>query len=478
MCISSQNPLDVNRDYFPANTRLAKDGAIAGTAEVTFASAFSITYHKYFKVVKNLKDSKTYILRICGSDAPTQYPDGTAIEADAKHFSVPVKGVAIGWSTPYAALELLGLEDELKVVDPQYIHSPCLRQKEKAGEIKSQGSGKSWPAGSYDHGPGWLAATKDSADVSAVLTDAWDTGGCGCDKDVVFDPASDGSPLGRAEWIKFLAAFFNEEDRANLVIDREKAAYDATKALAASAAAAHGSTKKKCAWIAPNGKDDTFEITLKADAYKVDYCQDAGMTAVVPADGSTSQKFTDAAAWKTFAADIDVFIDESGGLSGPETYDTKAEVFALMGPGFGESDLKAGALVLRVDRELSDNSATSTKFYENNGGTSGHNYAWLESGVFRPAHALQGLVHAVWPNSVKAIPDTCVDYFRDVIAGETHVIKDHTHCVKWDNANAESKCVTNILSDDEYAAIRMSPAAKPAFIVAILVALVVALIGA
>ena len=59
MCISSQNPLDVNRDYFPANTRLAKDGAIAGTAEVTFASAFSITYHKYFKVVKNLKDSKT-----------------------------------------------------------------------------------------------------------------------------------------------------------------------------------------------------------------------------------------------------------------------------------------------------------------------------------------------------------------------------------------------------------------------------------
>jgi hypothetical protein len=388
---------------------------------------------------------------------------------------VPVKGVAVGWSKPYSALELLGLEDELKVVDPQYIHSPCLRQKEKAGEVKSQGSA-SWLGYTAD----WVAATKDNADVSAVLTDSYDpaTGACGCDKDIVFDPASDSSPLGRAEWLKFLAAFFNEEDRANLVIDREVAAYDATKALAASAAAAHGSTKKKCAWIKPNGDAAKFKITLKADAYKVDYCQDAGMTAVVPADGSTSQDFTDAAAWKTFAADIDVFIDESGGFSSYEAYDTKAEVFALMGPGFGESDLKAGALLLRVDREIADNSATSTKFYETNSGDSGHNYAWLESGVFRPAHALQGLVHEVWPDYVKAIPDACVDYFRDVIAGETHVIKDHTHCVTWDNANAESKCVTNILSDDEYAAIRMSPAAKPAFIVAILVALIVAFIGA
>ena len=357
MCISSQNPLDVNKDYFPANTRVAQDGAIAGTAEVTFAGAFSITYHKYFKVVKNLKDSKTYILRICGSDAPTQYPDGTAIEADAKHFSVPVKGVAIGWSTPYAALELLGLEDELKVVDPQYIHSPCLRQKEKAGEVKSQGSA-SWLGYTAD----WVAATKDNADVSAVLTDGYSpaTGACSCDKDIVFDPASDGSPLGRAEWLKFLAAFFNEEDRANLVIDREVAAYDATKALATSAAAAHGSTKKKCAWIKPNSNAATFEITLKADAYKVDYCQDAGMTAVVPADGSTSQTFGagDLAAWKTLAADIDVFIDESGEYGGPTDYDTKAEVFAKMGPGFGESDLKAGALVLRVDRELYDTGLT------------------------------------------------------------------------------------------------------------------------
>ena len=143
---------------------------------MTFASAFSITYYKHFKVVKNLKEDKTYILRICGSDVPTKYPNGTAIESDAKHFSVPVKGAAIGWSTPYAAFELLGLEDKVKVVDPQYVHSPCLRQKEKAGEITSQGSGSSryywnnqWYCTSppcYNHSDGWLAVTRDNADVS------------------------------------------------------------------------------------------------------------------------------------------------------------------------------------------------------------------------------------------------------------------------------------------------------------------------
>ena len=114
-------------------------------------------------------------------------------------------------------------------------------------------------------------------------------------------------------------------------------------------------------------------------------------------------------------------------------------------------------------------------------GSNKYNYAWVESAIIRPAHVLQGLVHAVWPNSVKEIPTACVDYFRDITAAggaEAVKIVDHTHCTKWDNANAESQCITNILSDDEMAAFRMSPAAKPSFIVAIVVALVVAFIGA
>ena len=163
-------------------------------------------------MVKNLRvtPAKTYVLRMCGSDVPTKYPNGTAIESDAKHFSVPVKGVGVGGSIPMAFLEQLDLEDKVKVVDPQYVHSPCVRQKEKAGEILGQGSGSS-------HAAGWADKTKSNDAVDLVVTDAWSTGACGCDKDVIFDPSSDDTPLGRAEWIKMLSAFFNEENRANVI---------------------------------------------------------------------------------------------------------------------------------------------------------------------------------------------------------------------------------------------------------------------
>ena len=121
---------------------------------------------------------KTYILRICGSDAPTQYPDGTAIEAGAKHFSVPVKGVAVGWSTPYAALELLGLEDELKVVDPQYIHSPCLHASQERRVISPRspdgfapGPGYAGSAGTYNRTLDWLVRHQDTPTSRSTYPD-------------------------------------------------------------------------------------------------------------------------------------------------------------------------------------------------------------------------------------------------------------------------------------------------------------------
>ena len=450
MCISSQNSLDVNKDYFPANTRVAYDGAIAGAAEVTVASDFSVSYHKHFKVVKNLKMSPptVYILRICGSDAPTKYPDGTAIESGAKHFSVPVKGVALGWSTPVPFFEQLDLMDKVKLADAGYTHSPCMHDAMKAGTIKDGSS-------SFAS----MAAAQTGVELVISGGPTWYTGGCSCDKDVLFDGPSDDTPLGRAEWIKFIATFFNEEDRANLIFSREKAAYDATKALATSAAALHELTKpkKKCAWV-----NDYSGYKVDMHPYKNTYCIDAGMEpfSISLPSGTTSKTYATTAELATALADVDVIIDETWAGDPATDFPDKASVLSNLG-----ITLKEGAVLLRLDRELYDTGSSK-------------NYAWAEGAVMRPAHVLQGLVHAVWPNSVKEIPDSCVDYFRDMTAGETVKVVDHTHCAKWDNANAESQCITNIISDDNMAALRESPAAKPSFIVAIVVALVVAFIGA
>lgn len=449
----------MNKDYFPANTRVAYDGAIAGAAEVTVASEFSVSYHKHFKVVKNLKMSPpaVYILRICGSDAPTKYSDGTYIESDAKHFSVPVKGFALGWSTPVPFFEQLDLMDKVKLADPQYMHSPCMHDAIKAGTIKSEVGADAFSS-----------AAPAQTDVELVLSSApyvnWQgvtkrSGGCYCDKDVFFEAPADDTPLGRAEWIKFIATFFNEEDRANLIFSREKAAYDATKALATSAAALHELTKpkKKCAWV-----NDYSGYKVDMHPYKNTYCIDAGMEpfSISLPSGTTSKTYATTAELATALADVDVIIDETWAGDPATDFPDKASVLSNLG-----ITLKEGAVLLRLDRELYDTGSSK-------------NYAWAEGAVMRPAHVLQGLVHAVWPNSVKEIPDSCVDYFRDMTAGETVKVVDHTHCAKWDNANAESQCITNIISDDNMAALRESPAAKPSFIVAIVVALVVAFIGA
>ena len=266
-------------------------------------------------MVKNLKKDKTYILRMCGSDVPTKYPNGTAIESDAKHFSVPVKGAAIGWSTPYAFLEQLDLLDKVKVADPQYVHSPCARSAEKAVTILGQGSGSS-------HAAGWADKTKSNDAVDLVVTDAWSTGACGCDKDAIFDPSSDDTPLGRAEWIKMLSTFFNEENRANVAFAREKAAYDATKRIAKDAADVHAELqkpKKKCAWV-----NEAYDSNATTSGTLDSGCLQGRLLRrrrndrrCSPTRTPSRKNFTSPAVWKTFA-DVDVFIDQTVDSAAPK----------------------------------------------------------------------------------------------------------------------------------------------------------------
>ena len=162
--------------------------------------------------------------------------------------------------------------------------------------------------------------------------------------------------------------------------------------------------KKKCAWV-NEAYDSNWNSFWKLDttSYKLAYCADAGMEAVTDKDsnGVAKNYVKSSTDLKNALADVDVIIDQTYDSDPAKNLDTQEKVIQKLG-----ITLKQGAVLLRLDRELSDNSATSTKFYENNAGDSGINWAWTESGVLRPAHVLQGLVHAVWPDSVKEIPDS------------------------------------------------------------------------
>ena len=319
-CISATNPLDTNREYFSSVGRITAEGYATGAADIVLAEDFSVHYDTYFKVVKTICGTharfgctnNTYVLRMCGAPIPTAYSDGTALDSDAKHFSVPLTSVGVGQSTPVTFLEMLDLRDEIKIIDPKVVHSPCLQKLEEEGSIEAVA--EDWNTLSTSE---WAVAIANRPSIEAVFTDTWGSGASNTDKDIVFDATADPGALARAEWIKFISLFFNAEERANLYFDREKTAFEYTSARAAGVA---GSTTKKCAWVKKTSNGYRLDFTT----YKTDYCRAAGTTPVVDADSlseGTYMKTFDKAAFLAALADYDVVIDETTSI--PPTTPTR-----------------------------------------------------------------------------------------------------------------------------------------------------------
>ena len=124
-CVTNFDP---TADYFSPEHRamMSSTGSVPST--VTFATDFSIEYFHTFKVLRNLKTSKVYVLHQCGAGAA---PLAAALPADAKTapvFTVPVQSWSTGSTTALAMMEDLGLMNENKatLIDPSYASSSCL----------------------------------------------------------------------------------------------------------------------------------------------------------------------------------------------------------------------------------------------------------------------------------------------------------------------------------------------------------------
>ena len=155
--------------------------------------------------------------------------------------------------------------------------------------------------------------------------------------DVDFSATFDPGALARAEWIKYLAAFFNLEPHANRVFAGIKAKFDQTKGLTAAAAAV---VAPKVLWISGNGCSvNGCAATISTASYQMDYVKAAGgvtpaaadlakhcpknlATTFGPYDSAVSAAdialgyvnafvCTDAGLKALLAAGIDVVIDES-----------------------------------------------------------------------------------------------------------------------------------------------------------------------
>jgi iron complex transport system substrate-binding protein len=218
-CVEAYDP---EVEYFPEQV------------EVEAAAGFTVEYFANYKVVRVYPypgapddEATTYLLVQCGTPAPDGYDDALLVE-------VPVTR-AVALSTTYLPhyVELGALDALIGVDTLLYTNTPEVLAKAEAGELVEVGGGASGGEVNFE-------ALLD-AEAQVVFTDSFGDAESGlgarlADTDIVVAIAPDynePTPLGRAEWLKYTALFFNAEAEAEALYDERAAAYAELAALAA-----------------------------------------------------------------------------------------------------------------------------------------------------------------------------------------------------------------------------------------------------
>lgn len=214
-CVQNYNS---NQDYFPNKTNL------------TYAKGFTVEYHKNYKIVtikqpwKNAKTGLQYVLVQCGTPPPQGFPDSQVI-------TVPVNSVIALSTTHLPHLAKLGVVDKLVAVsDVERVNTKEIVDKIKARKIASVGSN----------------ATVNVEKVIELNPELITTFGTGTQTDSYPKLSEAGlkvainaeyledTPLGRSEWLKYTALFFNQEQKAQRVFSEVASKYESIASKAKS----------------------------------------------------------------------------------------------------------------------------------------------------------------------------------------------------------------------------------------------------
>ena len=344
-------------DYFPDKV------------EIHDAEKFRVAYFNNYKVVE-VNDAFegapgfTYVLVQCGTPAPeaADFPDGT-------QFIVAPAGNLITLSTTQLpALSQLGLLDHLVGVDSAfYISTAEVVERVAAGDIAEVGFGAEINielALSLEPDLVMSYGFNPATDAHPVLLEA----GIFTALDASWRELS---PLGRAEWLKFTALFYNLETEASALYDEIADAYEIAQELAATVPETerpqvliNSFLGYADAWFIPG--DDTYVGQLIRDA--------GGDLLLAEADSATSQ-----------------------GLSFEVVYEGGLDAEVWLAETFGVSSLDE---MLALDERFGDFAAFKRGDVWNNNrdenANGGNNY--YEWGVTNPHLVLQDLVAIFHPD--------------------------------------------------------------------------------
>ena len=210
----------------------AGDGFPSARAVLKYAHGFSIDYYDHYKVVRilnhdgNKTDTLKYLLVQEGADTPAGYPGAQVV-------TIPVKTLVVMSSMHVALADFAGVADRITGLGNfAYLNSPTVRSNVKAGKVNQIGlDGNINNELIISMHPGILMSMANPDVGFAKYKTLLDAG-------VPIMPNSEWletTPLGRAEWVKLMAALVNREDFVNKKFDSVERAYDTLAQLGSRA---------------------------------------------------------------------------------------------------------------------------------------------------------------------------------------------------------------------------------------------------
>jgi iron complex transport system substrate-binding protein len=244
--------------------------------KVTEAKGFTVEYHRNYKVVsvknpwRNADTTFQYVLVQCNTPIPPGFDRSQIVQ-------VPVNSVVAMSTTHLPLLDKLGLVDRLTgVTDFKQVNTPSVVNKIKAGKLAEVGRSNN-------------TNVEKVLEIRPELVTTYGVGNPKLDSHpklieaglpvAIIAEYMESSPLGRAEWLKFMALFFNRETEAEKVFSDMVTKYQSIAKIASQAKnkpTVFSGFDSRGTWYIPGG-----------DSYSAKFIADAGGNYIWKEDRST-----------------------------------------------------------------------------------------------------------------------------------------------------------------------------------------------
>lgn len=332
--------------------------------------------------------------------------------------------------------ELLSVTEAIWLIDLTYIANPCAQLMEYC------------TPGVHDNAksPNWASST---GGTQVSFTNTFGTGyGGHPELDVPFEITRDPGMLNRAEWIKFIAAFFNEEHAAHEIYEKIRQDYNALKQLGAQIKAdknsKYGGRAPNVLWVDQGPLSGSRPLRVNNKIFQRQLTQDAGGEMVLipeflPA-GCTERKESDGsitvqcaknetgkASFKKFLKLADIIIDQEADYS-----DLSASAMKSFSNVYGVTTTGVPAFeaspphVFTPDRVISDAEGVADDK------KSGR--PWTTLAQSQPQRLLAGLMEVMWGDEFESSCD--LTYLRRRSSPEHQTVMSHDACPLYSSDNS------------------------------------------